>query len=91
MCVCLCFGAPCLDMCTCVQVQICIHVHACGGKQRSTLDVIPWDTCTFFIEGVGYYISLGFIYLARLAALCLPSYGVTVCLTFLMCMLCSRD
>lgn len=48
----------------------------------SILDAIPQESPTVFIE-VGYFIGLDLTYWARLAGLCLPSAGITVCLVFL--------
>lgn len=79
-------GAPCLGVCTCVQVQICMNSLVYGNKERSTLDIIPRDPSTYFIE-VGYHISLGLIFLARQAGLCLPNHDITVHLAFIMCVL----
>lgn len=40
---------------------MCMYAHACGGRERSTLNAIPQESSTFYIED-GYFIGLGLTY-----------------------------
>lgn len=73
------FLCVCVHMCTGADMYVCTCMW---GSEMLILDVIPQDSSTDFIA-VGYFIGLGLAYWARLAGLCLPSTGNTVCLAFL--------